>query len=490
MIPTKRIIIEISTLNDEKWRLLFRFINKCCGRGIFTTEDYGVLADKSKICFHDFNNYNDKDDAIYAYGEFLSFDDFIKEVENGTVFTCTILYIKQEDSSDFNLLMPYFIWLEQTIHKDVEVSFGIDVTLLSNKDEYIQKFGQILTFINLPTPSVGKRSFYYINWCKNNNLRKIAYNFPYKSNDSSQIKPESSRKFLAILKIVPEVLPLFSGSWSGDTEESHLGTETLNWVKASIDKLNERLTYILPLKADKFYSLFEEWFIKAYLFSYVENDQNPESIELDYYALKTTLHEYSINIYELVQNIIFHTEEKRGLLSIVFNKKRNLSPLLHDMIPDFSSYEDEDRFVEIALYDFGETGIVERFGAEGLTLDTFFNPQVFLPTDDDEPDYLSLRYSAHLGIKTFVSSVMKYKGYFCAESNIHNKMKARIESKGDTLAYQENISYLSGTHYKIVLPVKESKSLYSFEPIQSSSIIGILKDYNTPVFSYQCISQK
>ena len=82
MIPTKRIIIEISTLNDEKWRLLFRFINKCCGRGIFTTEDYGVLADKSKICFHDFNNYNDKDDAIYAYGEFLSFDDFIKEVEN------------------------------------------------------------------------------------------------------------------------------------------------------------------------------------------------------------------------------------------------------------------------------------------------------------------------------------------------------------------------------------------------------------------------
>lgn len=469
----KRIIIEISTLSDENWRLIYRFVDKYDYRGNFTNEDFVVLSNVAKIYCHDVER---QEDAIHAYGSVLSFDNFNRDIEQGDNFSFAIVYVKQDDSADFSLIMPYFVGLAQAQHKDTEITFGVDVTQLSNKDEYIYKFGQILNFINLPKPSVGIRSFYYIYWAKNNNQRKITYNFPNKAKILPKNESVSSRRFLAILKIDPNILPLFSRSWNENADEDSQSTETFKWVKKSIVSLNERLNHVKPLQNDKFSSLFEEWFIKAYLYSFADSARTQKTVDSKvYHALKMILHEYSTNIYELVQNIIFHTEEKRGLLSILFNKKKNLSPLLQSKIPDFANYEDDDRFVEIGIYDYGKVGIVEKFGNKGLTLLSFFNPKDILPDDSDKPDYLSLRYSAHLGIKTFVSSVMKHKGYFCAESNTHDGMKSRIESNGDILVCQKVFSSLCGTHYNVVLPVKESETPSSFEPIQSASIIDILK---------------
>ena len=470
----KRIIIEITTLSDKNWRLIHRFVNKCYNRGVFTNEDFIALTNEAKICYHEVER---QEDAIHAYGSSLTLANYNKVVEGSTDFTFAIVYVKLDDSADYSLIMPYFVWLEQEQQEDTKITFGIDVTHINNKDEYIYKFGQILNFISLPKPSIGKRSCYYIYWSKNNLQRKIAYNFPNKANNLSKKESVSSRRFLSILKIDPNTLSLFSWNWNENDNESYRASETMTWIKKSIKRLDERLTHVGPLQSDKFNSPFEEWFIKAYLYSCADSVRTQKTLDgRGYQALKMTLHEYCINIYELVQNIIFHTEEKRGLLSILFNKKKNLSPLLQNKIPDFAYYEDDDRFVEIGIYDFGKVGIVEKFGKKGLTLQSFFSPQDILPEDDiDKPDYLSLRYSAHLGIKTFVSSVMKHKGYFCAESNIPDGMKAKIESNGGILACQDIITNLNGTHYKVVLPVKESESIYSFEPVQSTSIIDILK---------------
>ena len=136
-ILMKRIIIEISTLSDENWRLIYRFIDKYDHRGNFTNEDFVVLSNVAKIYCHVVER---QEDAIHAYGSVLSFDSFNRDIENGEGFSFAIVYVKQDDSADFSLIMPYFIGLAQAQHKDTEITFGVDATQLSNKDQYIYKF--------------------------------------------------------------------------------------------------------------------------------------------------------------------------------------------------------------------------------------------------------------------------------------------------------------------------------------------------------------
>ena len=468
----KRIIIETTVLEDEIWKLIFRIADRCNHKGIFTKDDYAALENNAKICCHDADR---QEDTICAYGNRLTFDKFCMEVEKGTEFILSIVYVKRDESADFGLAMPYFVWLEQNQGKDAEITFGIDVTNLCNWEEYIYKFGQILNLISLPKAVMGMRSCYYINWTENKYQRKTAYNFPNKTNSSSKRGTPSSRRFLAILKIDPEILSLFS--WNQEYHSQQQLSETFKWVENSLKGLDGRLNHVGPLKKDNFNSKFEEWFIKAYIYSCFDTVQTQKMIdEKAYQSMKVNLHEYYINIYELVQNIIFHTEGRKGLMFILFNKKKNLSPLLSRKLPDFENYDDDDRFVEINIYDYGKTGIVEQYGNTKLTLKAFFDPYDILPdTENESVEYLSLRHAAHLGIKTFVSSVMRHKGYFCAESNAVDGKKERIENQGTTLSYEMGVANIAGTSYRVVLPVKGSGWVYSSEPVQPASIVGILE---------------
>lgn len=472
--PMKRIIIETSVLSDDNWRLIFRLAGRCHREGNFTEEDFAALEKEAMICCHDVECL---EDTTRAYGNGLTFEDFNIEVEKGTVFIVSIVYVKRDESADFSLTMPYFVWLEQNQGNEAEITFGIDVTNICNWEEYIYKFSQILNLVSLPEPVMGKRSCYYINWTTSGKQRKIAYNFPHKTNSTKKSGAASSRRFLAMLKIEPEILSLFTWNQSPISTEHFPLSETFKWIESSLKGLNGRLNHVSPLKCDNFNSKFEEWFIKAYLYSCVDTVQAQKAIdEKVYQSMKMSLHEYYINIYELVQNIIFHAEQRRGLMSILFNKKRNMSPLLSQKLPDFEEYDDDDRFVEIGIYDFSKAGIVERYGNMELNLKSFFAPYDILPDNEDEsPEYLSLRHAAHLGIKTFVSSVIRNRGYFYAESNAFDGKKEIIESRGDRLVYEKKVANLNGTNYRIVLPVKECVPMYSSEPVQATSIVGILE---------------
>lgn len=474
----KRIVIEISELNDDNWRLIYQLIEICHGR----RSDIGCVLTKlqeiSTICFQPVPN--EKEDPHFASGMALTEELLVRELKSTVPIAVSIVYDKQDDSADFSVLMPFILWIEHSDYSEKgDVTLGVNITQMTNKDEYIFKFGKLLTFIHLPEPSIGIRSLYYIDWTGESKKRKKSVKFPNTQKRAIKKGQSGSGRFLAILKIEPDILALFNNPRDLSADNNNNGAyETQKWIKKSIQILDKHLLQIDPLHKDTFNSLFEEWFIKAFLYSKFEDEIKTIEIGQDeYQSLKSTLHVYCNNIFELTQNVIFHADEKKGLLMIVFNKKQNIAPFLRNKIPGIGNYKDKDRFVEIGIYDFGRNGIVEKFGRKDLTLKSFFDPQEILPDDEGDGDYLSLRYAAHLGIKTFVSSVLCNGGYFCAESNGINGKKEIIEGDSHSLCQKDDIDFISGTHYKVVLPVGEKKGTRLLNPVQSSSVIEALSNY-------------
>ena len=153
-----------------------------------------------------------------------------------------------------------------------------------------------------------------------------------------------------------------------------------------------------------------------------------------------------------------------------FYKKSDLQIDLQGKIPYFEDYSIEDRFLVFDLIDYGNIGIVNTFNEENrnkikyseresensdslsLKLIDFFNPQKILP---DESIQLTLRHVAHLGIKSFVSSVVRNGGYFSIETNKNKKQKERLESLNGTIADSVDVFGSDGTIYQVVLPVKK-----------------------------------
>ena len=475
----KRIIIEISKLTDTNWSLIYRFIRMCHGKGDFEQSDFFELEKHALIRYH---TVTKPEDAQFAYNSPLSVDIIHDEIIRKTEFSISIIYKKADTSADYCLLMPFLLWIEQAdMNKVFNLSLGIDISIFNDKkakENYIFKFGQLLKFISLPKPDedVGYRCLYYIDWKDENRGYKICADFP-KENLRNK-----SKRFLAILKIEPSLLSIFKNIRKDNEkiEKTEILNETKKWIGESIRILDEGLSEQLNkhLCVGSFNSIFEEWFIKAYFYSCKydkeEKDKNEIFSTAEIESMKSILHSYCNNIYELVQNIVFHSDKKKGLLFLLFNKKSNVSPALYDKIPNIDTYSDSDRFVEIGIYDYGKTGIVEKFGRNELTLKSFFDPNEVLP-DDNDYDYLSLRYAAHLGIKSFVSSVMNHNGYFCAESNNAKGKKDKIESHGRSLGDPYVIDNYKGTHYKILLPVTKNEYPYLFEPLQAYPIVESLK---------------
>ena len=68
---------------------------------------------------------------------------------------------------------------------------------------------------------------------------------------------------------------------------------------------------------------------------------------------------------------------------------------------------------------------------------------------------LTLRYVAHLGLKTFVSSVINNGGYFSVETNKNGNKKERIESKEGVIVDSVEVEGDFGTIFQVVLPVRK-----------------------------------
>ena len=446
---TYRIIIETSDLSKNNWNLIYRFIEKCYGRGSFGKEDFDSLKEQAKIVI----DTNPKDEDVYSC-DGLDEIQFENLTENQNNWMFNIIY-KAGDREDFGDLVPFFL-LKKKYRENI--TFGIDVENVIKQNNYTFKCSIFLFFIKDKKPKIGNHSIYFIhefNTKTGEIINVSALKYTQKENDYSKASPN----FIPLLPINEENFKLFQHA--NDVE-----IPLCKYISKSIKKS----------KLDKninFSSKFEEWFIKAYCSNC--------NITTDFEQFKPSLHDYYINIYELVQNIIFHAQG-RGLLYIIFNKKedmikdgKTLYPYCN--IPDIDTYENTQRFLEIGIYDYNEKGIIDTFKEncqldENINLKTFVDPTKILPTNNDN---LSIRYAAHLGIKSFVSSVLHHKGYFHLESNYLGN-KTGIECCNGKIEEEYKVDNISGTHYKIVLPVNKNKDVKDFKPIFGHSVSDSLKE--------------
>lgn len=483
----ERIIIAVSELNREKWASIYRFIKdiqdgntKVSNTIGMQNNDFIVSVKKlpSKECKEDICSVEEGELSHY---ENLSYD------SEERVFN--IIYTKQDDSEDFSNLVPFFL-LEKEFGQ--YITLGIDITKLDNKrytNPYYFKCSSFLTCIENKPPLYGEKSIYFILSRINKKTGEIIF-FSQKiaGQDNKMSLGNESRRFLPLLKISKDsFLQLFS---SKEIVKSNPAIEPkeVKYVKESIVKISNDLRF---QKEEIYRSIFEEWFIKAFFYS-LKDDKRSERISWDD-KLLPVLHAYYNNIFELVQNIIFHTDEKQGLMYFVFNKKENISDNHIKHIVDFEKYNSDVRFLEIGLFDFGKKGIVDNYlqttdeqlqsgpqkvqwekDKKDINLLSFFDTKSILTTGITKTD---LRHAANMGLKSFVNSIIRYNGYFRVVSNSNKKRKLKnvveiVQEKikdyatdKDTITLkareQASIYFTDGTHYEIILPVKDFTSHYS-----------------------------
>ena len=453
----KKIAIHIENdFSDDIWRLLFSLYDYCHGVTVlFGEEDFANLMTLSQsILYHEDIR---PIDAIAPYGSVLDYNILKKELLNNTEFFISVVYVKNNTRIGDPNFLPL---INRFSNRDIEIeytdfSLGIDISELDekSKNRFIYTIGQRISIVDkLPTPRASKRCIYYID---NYNGSKITKSFPY---SLSHDAPGSRRSLL---------LPIDENSIEA----------LFNPQKKIIDDYGQEML-IKSIKSFKnsisdyeTSNFMEEWMVKAYFNTYSKKD---ETIKEHYNIDKDCLHEYSNNIYELVQNILFHTEEKTGWLSIRFYKKRDVPSDLRKKIPFYEKYSDEDRFLLFDLSDNGKKGIVETFGNDNLSLLSFVNPREILP---DDCAHLSLRYAAHLGIKTFVSSVLNHHGYLYVESNNSGNRKDKIESQlGEIKEITDYVNEEDGTCYRVILPINQ---LATHPSDLAELSIGIERDDNT-----------
>ncbi len=474
----KKIAIHIEKeFSNNIWRLVFGLYELCHGgNSSFGEEDFCALrACSVAIRYHEDTR---PIDAIAVFGTDLDYQTLINEIDNKTVFFISIVYVKNNASVGDPNLLPLIAWLSDNNKQNekLDFSFGIDVSGLDqkSKNRYIYTNGQKLSIIDvLPTPRASRRCVYYID---NYNNRIITKSFPY---SLSHDAPGSSRSLL---------LPIDKCS-----VESYFDHQRIVINNPFQEILNKSIKSIkIHLDTDFTCSFLEEWLAKGYLAS-INNKE--ETINQQYDETKDIFHEYSNNIYELVQNIILHTDEKNGWLSIRFYKKSDIQVDLREKIPFFQDYSSDDRFLVFELSDNGQKGIVNTFYKENeeikiddndkdeslgnaqLGLRHFFDPQEMLP---DNSIQLILRHVSHLGIKAFVSSIINNGGYFSVETNKTENKKEKLESRGATITDPVEVDGDPGTIYQVILPVKKRQQpiTVSIRSVDDTSVLDINKSNN------------
>ena len=191
---------------------------------------------------------------------------------------------------------------------------------------------------------------------------------------------------------------------------------------------------------------------------------------------------YTDGLEEIAENVIQHTSEKKGLLSITLRK--GLKILSDDKGPIYSvgkgDYRGERKkyfqnyfslesnrkthfFLDISIVDFNKEGIVKTFkphhGCEEMALPSLKLENFFSKNFDSFSEFsqLNLRYLAGIGLKSFANIVNSHMGYFQVETGSGEGKKERLSMT--PFVDQGKVSSeplecrITGTHYKILLPL-------------------------------------
>ena len=462
-----KIIIETSTLGRSNWAVVYQFIKSIVEK----KTKLEILESIKKIANLRLASTHLDKDVYSLYGEEVSLEKISTLSSNDTCFS--IIYKKNDDREDFVELVP-FVLLQEKFRGII--SLGIDIGKLDKQSSYIFKCSDFFILIDNIKPKFGQKSIYFINEKKIDKETGEVKNISKKGITSLRGKSEAketvgkrtvySRRFLPLFRITEKNYKIIFGNGiedeNVDCQERDFINKSIEQIKAELfptrgtGKKNSELKSILESPN----SIFGHWLENGYFYSLDEDDAIPENKE-GIQGIKNILQIYKNSIFELVQNIIFHGG-KKGLLYCVFDRWENLSDITKKKLlhPDVYRVTHNDlRFLRIGVFDFSPKGIIDTFDSEEeLSLMDFFNPETITTTGLTR---LDMRYAARLGIKTFVKTVSKYKGYFSVESSqtINNRIiKSGLHTtfEKEKVQFQKGndpIEYLDGTHYEILLPV-------------------------------------
>lgn len=505
----ERIVIQLSTLSKDNWATIYQFI-----RSIVNGESSKSKGD----AFFKLKKLLERDaDASLSYASSSgpeTFDIDVSEpysnkldeigagkLETDTVFS--ILYKKRNGGEDFTELVP-FVLLQQEFGNIV--SLGIDVSDLENAGGYIFKCGVFFILYDDVKPKYGERSLYLTNSVDPKTRKSIPVSsLPGKGKSVKKQKGNSSRRFLPLLQITESNYKSIFRTAKEElvkTEDKTPNiyekekTKLIKTIEDSIKKLKVELEkYGSKFRAifEQSDSLFDKWLEGGYFYSYTDDeDEGKQELEKlsedEIKKIRNTLQIYKNSIYELIQNIIFHGG-KNGLIYCVFDKKNNISKAYKERIPKFDKYDANTRFLRIGVYDYSPEGIVDTFkgdDSEGITLNDFFNTNSIVTTGLSR---LEMRYAARLGIKTFVKTLVKHRGYLRVESNEKrsekkkNYIETTYDDKNEEIKFSDvkGIDFVNGTHYEIILPVVPSEnSVVKATPVQRRSVISKWREFLSP----------
>lgn len=489
-----RLIVSITKLNKKNWTILYNLIKSIvCDTDLVSKKDAFLHLKEIALGIRLNTNLSaeSSSDVYSLNGDEVS----LERIVNLSTDTCfCVIYQKEDDAEDFTELVPFVLFQHE--FNDL-VSLGIDLEKIDierRKNRYKFKCGDFFILYDLIKPRLGSRSLYFIERDLNKETgvlsKPYVTSLPGKKEDgSSTYMGNPSRRFLPLMRITDNNYMTIFGKKKDDSSLE------LGFVEESISKIQNEWNGKRTLKSvisklnaifDSSETPFGQWLECGYFYSYDGELKNIKPDEIQ--GLRNTLQIYKKSIVELVQNIVFHGGGQ-GFFYCIFDKKSNLVETCHEKILDFDKYNKDARFLKIGVFDFGKHGIVDTFKRD-KSIDTegiytkVNNPITFRDFFDKDSiattglTHLDMRYSARLGIKTFVKTIIENNGYFRAESNdLDNKewskvsIQTQVKSNVIELGQEVHDDYAQGTHYEIILPIKSIQySPVKILPIQRTSL--------------------
>lgn len=466
-----RIIISFSELSRNSWTSIYTLIKGIQEHNVITPTQNKNL----KVSIKESQSQEpQKDICSIDEGKLLSEQKLLVTSKDQRVFN--LIYVKQSESEDFSRLVHFFL-LKKEYGR--QITLGIDVSNVesSESNSYYFKCSGFFTCIEDKRPLIGDKSIYFIFNKVNENtgeLRLVSQKLAGKGD--KVLVGNESRRFLPLLKINRQNFYELFLHKSIDQPKS----KEAEYIKNSIDKISKEL---FSIDTEVYHSIFDEWFTKAYFYSLGNHKIGDKWAHNK--KIISVLHSYYHNIFEIVQNIIYHGNGQ-GLLYCAFSRKENLSEDQGLKIVNFDGYDSDERFLEIGVFDYGKIGIVENYlqstdlmlvneseerrqqwakDKNDISLETFFDIHSILTIGITRTD---LRYAANMGLKSFVNSLMRHNGYFRVESNsskgagLKDVVETVLGKTSKTIVQtQESAIFTDGTHYEVILPVRIVANDYS-----------------------------
>ena len=444
----KRIVIQLSELSRENWGLIYRFIERCEGRGSFTTIDFKTMKDHGiDVGIDESPTVRD----VCSINEDGITELHLEAIPQAGEYVYNIIYVKKDRREEFSEITRFFL-LKKRYAKRITMGINADVYTDSDYFKYTFQLGIFLYFIKDKAPELGLRSIYLIETINNTLRAKV---FPYMRKDTEPDYDKASPFLFPLIPLNETNISIFeNGNATNDQYDQY--------INGSIVNINKRLSKKKRSepKLDDCVSLFEKWLVSAFYLSLEDEDLEKFS------KWRPILAEYSLCIFELLQNILFHTQDRRGLFYVVINKKEKVSSSMRSCLPYFENYSNTCRLIEFGIYDYGTSGIVKKalvnFNLQGdnYKLRDFFELEKL-------NRYNQSRGSEHLGLRYFVNSIKEHGGYFRVESNNQESTnqestKDIIENAAGSVSGEKlNDVNINGTLYDVVIPVLSSSELIS-----------------------------